>query len=199
MERISLIKKTRSVAVMHAIRVLARGGVVVFPTETSYGLGADAMNPKAIARIVAVKGRDAQKALSVLMASQTMARRYAILTPGARRLWTHFLPGPLTLVLPSRDHATTWGVRVSSHPFAHALVRGYGKPITATSANVSGNPPLYDPDAILRAFARRRVKPDLLIDAGVLPERPSSTVVDCTGDALRILREGAIPSGDLHV
>jgi L-threonylcarbamoyladenylate synthase len=180
-----------------ACAVLARGGIVVYPTETAYGIGADATNPTAVARVFAIKGRDDGKPLSVLMASQGMAREYAILTPVARRLWRRFLPGPLTLVIPARSVGGTWGIRVSSHPFAAALVRAYGRPITATSANRSGMPPLYDSGAIIRAFGRRRIQPDLLIDAGVLPHRTPSTVVSCTPTDIAVLRIGAIPKSDI--
>lgn len=192
------LEKNRTACLRAACAVLAKGGVVVYPTETAYGIGADATNATAVARVFAIKGRDDGKPLSVLMASQKMAGAYAILTPAARRLWKRFLPGPLTLIVPSRSEATTWGIRVSSHPFAMALVRAYKKPITATSANRSGTPPLYDSTAIIRAFGRRRTRPDLCIDAGVLPHRPASTVVSCVNDDIAILRMSAITENDIR-
>ncbi len=193
--RILPLEKNQVDCLRAACAVLANGGVVVYPTETAYGIGVDATNPTAVARVFAIKGRDDGKPLSVLMESQKMAREYAILTPAARRLWTRFLPGPLTMVVPARPNLKkTWGIRVSAHPFAMALVRAYGKPITATSANRSGTPPLYDADEIIRIFGRRRARPDLLIHAGTLPVRTPSTVVRCTDDTIEILRKGAILS-----
>jgi L-threonylcarbamoyladenylate synthase len=188
----------QSDAIKTAVRILQRGGVIVYPTETSYGVGVDGTNKKAIARLYTLKGRVKSQPLSILVSSQRMLKKYARLTSGARTLWQH-LPGPLTLRLPARDAAkyvadaeNAVGIRVSSHPFVRALIRAYGKPITATSANVSGRPSLYSADDIEKVFRRRKHKPDLLIDAGVLPKNSASTVVDCTGKTMRVLRQGDI-------
>lgn len=173
------------------MQVLRRGGVIIYPTETTYGIGVDATKRRAIQKIFAIKGRPLTKLLSVLMADRTMARTYATLSPLAQKLWKNFLPGALTLVVAGKGGRTV-GVRVSSHPFAHALVRAFGRPITSTSMNRSGKRPMRDPKEIIRTFFLQKNAPDLLIDAGVLPKRKSSTVVDCTGDSVRLLRKGAI-------
>ena len=188
--------RTTRATVQEAVRVLRKGGVIAYPTETSYGLGADATNMRACARMFRIKGRAEEKRVSCLVSGQRMTRGYAIVTPVARALW-RLLPGPLTLVLPDR-RGGTMGVRVSSHPFAHALARAYGRPITATSANLAGQPALYDADAVLRVFVRRTQRPDLLIHAGRLPRRKVSTVVDCTGESVRILRKGAVSAKTIY-
>lgn len=191
MKIIRLTKTNRSAVLRTATAILKRGGVVVYPTETSYALGVDATKKSAVAKIFAIKGRDQSKLLSVLMTNTVMAQEYAYLSPFARQLWKKFLPGPLTIVVHGRRQRTI-GIRVSSHPFAHALVRRFKRPITATSANRSHRPPLRDPRTILHTFFFSRVKPDYIIDAGVLPKRSPSTVVDCTGDNVRILRKGSV-------
>lgn len=200
MKHVTLSKKNWNAVLHESVRVLHRGGVIVYPTETSYGFGADGTKSSAVAKIFRIKGREIGKPLSVLMTGKFMARRYARLSRDAVRLWDAFLPGALTLrVTPKRGQSFpcaradgTVGIRVSSHLFATALVRSYGKPITATSANLANKPSLYDPKEIIAVFAKRRVHPDLLIDAGALPKRPASTVVDCTGTNVQLLRKGPI-------
>lgn len=191
MRLITLTARNRAQVVRAAMAVLRRGGVIIYPTETTYGIGVDATKRRAIQKIFAIKGRPATKLLSVLMKDKRMASIYATLSPLAQKLWKRFLPGPLTLVLAGKGGRTV-GVRVSSHPFAYALVRAFGRPITSTSVNRSGKQPLRDPKEIIRMFFLQKNAPDILIDAGVLPKRKSSTVVDCTGDSVRLLRKGAI-------
>lgn len=200
MKHILLSKNNLKEVLSKSARVLHRGGVIVYPTETSYGIGADATNKKAVQKVFLIKGREKGKPLSVLMASKAMAKRYTLLSQNALLLWNAFLPGALTLRVSPKLGARfpcaradgTVGIRVSSHPFAAALVRMYGKPITATSANFSDEPSLYDPKKIIAVFSKRYQRPELLIDAGALPKRPASTVVDCTGASVRLLREGPI-------
>ncbi len=192
MKIIALTQKNWRAAVKEAVAVLLSGGVVAYPTETSYGLAADATNQDAVRRVFTIKGRERTKLLSVLVANKTMVRQYAKWTDSARRLWDAFLPGPLTMVIPGRWGGTI-GIRYSTHPFADALVTALGRPVTATSANLSGTPSLLDPKKIRSTFFGRRLQPTLLIDAGVLPLRPPSTVVDCTGETVQLLRKGPIP------
>ncbi len=191
MKHIILSKKNWKKVLDESVRVLQKGGVIVYPTETSYGIGADATNKKAMQKVFRIKGRETGKPLSVLMASQRMTKEYAHLSSDALRLWKKFFPGALTIIVRGKGEAPV-GVRVSSHPFARALVRSFGRPVTATSANRSGTPSLLDPNAIVRTFFFQQVKPDLVINAGVLPKHPASTVVDCTGKSVRILRKGPI-------
>lgn len=191
MRCITLNAKNISQVIAEALIVLRRGGVVAYPTETSYGLGVDATNQNAIEKVFAIKGRDRTKMLSVLVAHRTMAGKYAKFSQDALRLWDAFLPGPLTLVIPGRWGGTL-GVRLSSHPLALRLVRALREPLTATSANRSGHPALRDPEAVIEEFSRFQLQPDLVIDAGILPKRRPSTVVDCTGNSVRLLRKGSI-------
>ena len=195
------LPETRAIA--GAADVLRRGGVVVYPTETLYGLGVDATNPQALARLVALKGREAGKPISVLVADQTMLSELADeVSPLARRLVRRFWPGPLTLVLPARAGVSelltggtgTIGVRVSSHPVATALVAAVGRPVTSPSANPAGcAPPVTVDDA--RTYFGTTV--DAYLDGGRLPGEPASTVVDVR-DGLRVVREGAVSAAVLR-
>lgn len=159
-----------------AIDVLRRGGVVVFPTETAYAIGCDATNSAAVRRILRLKGRRASKKVATISADMKQVERFFVVSDVARRLVRRHWPGPFTIVLPVKDRklrrALGWtvGVRVSSHATARALARGLGRPIVATSANRSGQPTAY---SIRRAVSGA----DLVINAGTLPRRKPSTVV----------------------
>jgi L-threonylcarbamoyladenylate synthase len=185
-----------------AIEHLARGGLVAFPTETSWGLGADARSDLAIARLHAWKGRDPAKPISVLVSGvDELAALGADASASARRLAAAFWPGPLTLVLRASAKLAggvagpggAVGLRCSPHPAAAALarlarVRGIG-PLTATSLNRSG-----EPDCTTRADAERLVGDTMpLMEGPDAGGEPPSTVVDATGVEPRVLREGAIP------
>jgi len=185
------------------VRALAGGALVVFPTETVYGIGADARSEVAVERLVAVRGREAGKPILVLVADVAMVATVAAEFPEpARRLATRFWPGPLTLVLPARDGLPsaltagtgTIGVRVPGHAIARALVEGLGGPVTAPSANPSGgDPPRRAADA--RAYFGAAVT--IYMDGGELPGG-GSTVAAMDEHGLRILRAGAIPEATLR-
>jgi L-threonylcarbamoyladenylate synthase len=180
-----------------AAAVLRAGGVVAFPTETFYGLGAAAQDAGAVRRVFAVKGRDAGKPLLVLVDSIAMAERVAEVTPRARELMARHWPGALTLVLrappglpPELTAGTgTIGVRLSPHPVARGLVRTLGSPVTAPSANLAEAPPPTSAAAVLAVFDGTI---DLVLDGGATAGGPPSTVVDVTTDAPRVLRQGAV-------
>jgi len=188
--------------VERAVAALKRGGVVVYPTETLYGLGVDATDEYALQKLVALKGREAGKPISVLVSDEEMLGRVAAsVSPVARRLMRRFWPGPLTLALPAQpgvsplltgDGATV-GVRCSSHPLAAALVAGLGRPVTTPSANPAGKTP---PVSLVQARAYFGASVDVYIDGGVLSGGDGSTVVDSAGEP-RILRQGAISAADI--
>lgn len=183
--------------VQSATRILAAGGVVVYPTETLYGLGVDASHEAALQRLVELKVRPPTKPIALLISDVTMLRDLVEeVPPAAMMLMRHFWPGPLTLVLAARAAVSplltagsaSIGVRASSHPVAMSLVRTLGRPVTAPSANPAGRPAPTD-IAQARAYFGARV--DHYLDAGSLPGEPASTVVDVR-DGLRLVREGAV-------
>lgn len=181
-----------------AAGVLRRGGLVAFPTETFYGLGAAALDPSAVERVFAVKGRPESKPLPVLVDSPAMVTMVATDVPDrAHDLMRRHWPGALTLVLRARDGVPeavtagsgTVGVRVSAHPVARALPRALGGPVTAPSANPSGAEPPTTAAQVAEYFAGRI---DLILDGGATPGGLPSTVLDVTVDPPRVIREGAV-------
>ncbi len=182
-----------------AVRCLRVGGVVAIPTDTLYGLAADAFNADAIERVFAIKERPEGMALPVLLADLAQLSSVASDVPQAVEILAEaYWPGPLTLVLrraaalPPRLTAEgpTVAVRVPAHPIPRELARLLGRPITGTSANISGN---SDPRTIeeLRRQVGDRV--DYLIESGPAPAGTASTIVDLSADAPRLIREGVIP------
>jgi L-threonylcarbamoyladenylate synthase len=185
-----------------AIRVLREGGVVAFPTETFYGLGADARNETAVEQIFRIKGRNFRNPLSVIVANDREVIPLVEEIPAtAKILMQTFWPGPLTLifrassfVLPRLTADTgKIGIRVSSHPLAGLLAGGLGGPLTATSANLSGEPECSSAGAVIHALGEL---PGAVVDGGETPGGMGSTIVDVTVFPPRILREGVI-SGNL--
>jgi L-threonylcarbamoyladenylate synthase len=181
-----------------AVALLIKGGILVYPTDTVYGLGADATNSASVSRVFEVKGRQAGLSLPVIACDLAQARECAVFTPGANTLAAAFWPGALTLVLERRPafpgYACKGGlkiaVRVPDQWLAVSLARGLGHPITGTSANLSGQPSARDP-----AEARRQLdgRVDLFVDAGRCAGGLESAIIDASGQEPVILREGAIP------
>src|SRR5262245_37332278 len=181
-----------------AAEILREGGLVAFPTETFYGLGAAAFNSAAARRIFTVKGRPESKPLLLLVDGEAMLRTVTVEVPrGARALMAQHWPGALTLVLPALPTlpcevtagTRTIGVRRSAHPVAHGLVRALGAPVTAPSANPADRDPPTTAAAVLAYFDGAI---DLVLDGGVTPGGPPSTVLDVTVDPPVVLRAGAV-------
>jgi len=180
-----------------AIAALKAGELVVYPTETFYGIGADAFSSAALARLFRVKGREAGRPVGLIAADAAMAFSVAGEIPlNARRLAEAFWPGPLTIVMAAHDEIAPElagpdgvGVRVSPNPVARALTAGLGKPITATSANLSGEPPASTVD---QARAGLGAKVKVYLEGGKLTAPAPSTVVAVSGNGWRIIRVGAI-------
>lgn len=184
-------------ALAAAEAVLRSGGVVAFPTETAYGLAADPAQPPALEKVMAIKGRPKDKQLPLVAGSARQARHYFRLTGKMLKLAEKYWPGPLTLVLKRRPGRGLSGwpeaaIRVPAATWARALPEALGRPVTATSANLSDRPPCYSGRAVRRAFRDRAEQPDLLLDAGRLPVRPPSTIVKEERGRLKVLRPGPI-------
>jgi L-threonylcarbamoyladenylate synthase len=181
-----------------AAAVLRRGGLVAYPTETFYGLGCLALDAAAVARLAAAKGRPDGKPLPLLADRLEAVERVAFLSPRARRLAARFWPGPLTLILPARPGLPAEvtagsgrvGIRVAGGEVARALAAAAGGPLVSTSANLSGAPPPASPGALDPALVARL---DGVLDAGATPGGLPSTVVAVEGEALTLVRAGAVP------
>ncbi len=178
--------------------ILRAGGLVIFPTETVYGLGADATDADAASRIYAAKGRPSDNPLIIHVAEPTDAEAYAHLTPLYKRLAARFMPGPLTVILPVKESIPktvtaglpTVAVRCPSHPVAHLLLRYAGIPIAAPSANLSGSPSPTRADHVAEDMDGRV---DMIIDGGECEIGLESTIVKIDSeDSVTLLRPGAI-------
>ncbi|MBI4054303.1 MAG: threonylcarbamoyl-AMP synthase [Candidatus Doudnabacteria bacterium] len=204
-----LIVKPDDQGIKLAAQLLRAGKSVVYPTDTSYGLAVDATNPVAVKKLYRLKGRNFKKPVHVIVSSLSMAKKLVVLGRQAEKLSKRFLPGPLTVVLPLRVRGRkrglkerslrllsagigTLGIRMSDNKITLALVKKLGRPITTTSANISGLPASYSPEEVLKQFRGRKYQPDLILDAGRLPRVKPSTVVAITGGRVRILRQGPV-------
>ncbi|MEK7632233.1 MAG: L-threonylcarbamoyladenylate synthase [Patescibacteria group bacterium] len=185
------------------ISTLKSGGVVVYPTETTYGIGCDATNVAAVDRIFAIKGRPQAKGVTALLPKNEWGDRIGLVWPPAlRELAEKHWPGALNVVLPAAAPSEivpayltngTLAVRRSSHPVANALVDALGVPLVSTSANISGEPELYSAKEIFDRFSGEAIQPDVIFDAGELPKRaPSTLIVWDDARGVVVLRQGEI-------
>lgn len=186
------------------ISLLRKGGVVAFPTDTVYGLGAHAGIPQAVERVYLIKERPRNMALPLLLADISQISEVAYNVPEvAWVLARAFLPGALTIILHKAESVSdiisggggTIGVRIPAHPVPLALIKGIGVPVVGTSANLSGKPSLLTADDVSYQLGD---KIDLVIDGGPCPGGKESTVVDVTGKIPLVLREGAISREELE-
>lgn len=181
-----------------AVEVLRRSGVIVYPTDTIYGLGCDVASKAAVERIRRIKGRDADKPMSFVCSDLVQISRYGHVSNFVHRILKRFLPGPYTFVLTAtretprvlQSKQKTVGVRMPDHPVPLALVERLGNPVVSTSANESNEEVVTNPADLERIFGNRV---DLIMECGTLPVQASS-VVSLVDDTVEILREG---QGDL--
>ncbi len=190
------VKVSDKKAVSLAASVLRKGGLVIIPTETSYGVAADACSETAVARVYKLKKRLREKALPVIVANIAMACRFFSLDKTALKL-CRFFPAPLTLIVKKKaglasniSRNGTIAFRIPDHWFCRRLSAELGRPITATSANISGKQQVFSSQQIKKLFAG---KVELIVDAGALRRRKSSTIINCAGSGIQVVRRGAFP------
>lgn len=184
------IKITDKKAISRAVEVLRAGGVVMHPTETCYGLAVDIFNEKALEKLYRIKGRDADKPLSILVDGFGMASEYGLFSQKAEELASKYWPGALSIVVPRKRSLPEFlnggyefvSIRCSSDNFSTEMVREFGGPITTTSANKTGGEPLYIADGLEGV--------DLVIDGGEISKNKPSTIVKVDGDGVQVLRQG---------
>ncbi len=197
-----------------AVAMLKKGQTLIFPTETSYGLGCDATNVKAVEKIFRIKERNTNKALLVVVPDVEMARKYLAWNNFLDKLASKYWPGPLTVVasyigailkvglgkIPSEyflapgviSPEDDLAIRVSAHPVLKFLSEQLGRPLVATSANISTAGNLYDSQELIKIFSERAEQPDAILDFGQLPPTPSTTIVSATRGSMNILRQGDV-------
>jgi L-threonylcarbamoyladenylate synthase len=199
------IIKNDKKAVRVATEILKSGGLVIYPTETLYGIGADATNPKAIQKLTKYKNRPFGKPYSIAVTNQKMAGECVELNTAAKNLYKEFLPGPLTVISKGKHKVAhgvesedgTLGIRIPDFKLVMDIVKKLGKPITATSANASYKKRPYSiPDILDNISDKQKSLIDLIIDAGELPHNEPSTVIDTTLDDPVTLRQGRIKLAD---
>lgn len=196
-------RTTASKIVNEAADVLSEGGLVILPTETAYGIAADATNDEAVRKVFEAKQRPLERSVPIMVSDRYMIEEYADISPLARHLMNHFMPGPLSLVVPKKEQnglapsLSEKGVsfRIPGNDFARAIVSELGKPVTTTSANISGEGPLYAVDQVKATFLD---KVHLILDQGDLPPREPSTVLDLQGELPKVLRVGPISGEEIQ-
>tara|TARA_Y100000310_G_scaffold344704_1_gene458906 strand:+ start:6270 stop:6860 length:591 start_codon:yes stop_codon:yes gene_type:complete len=180
----------------NAAAFLKKGKVLVFPTDTVYGLVADATNRKAVQKIFQIKGRKQGKPLPIFVNSITMAKTLAKVSSLQEKYMRKVWPGKVTLVLESKGvlpketgTAKSIGLRIPKHELLQAILKKARRPLTGTSANLAGNPPFSDGKAVLKEFQEKKYAPDILIDAGRLSRSYPSKVIDITETTPKVLRK----------
>lgn len=183
-----------------ALDVFKKGGIIAYPTETFYGLGVDPFNETAVKKLFNLKGREADKPISILVKDKKMLAEVAEEIPlSAEKLIKKFWPGPLTIIFKAKKSIPTTltaetgtiGVRISSNPISQKLLETIDSPITTTSANPSGKKSPVTADEVMGYFKN---KVDLILDGGVLSGKLGSTIVDVTEGDLKVIRVGEIPT-----
>jgi len=174
---------------LEAVNVLHAGGIVAHPTDTCYGLAVDVGNFVAVKKLRKLKGITDAHPFTIIPPTKKWVLENFVLNLVARNLTRKFWPGPLTLILPlkqSKNKIKTCGVRIPDCKISQKLVRLFGQPITTTSANRHGEKEAHEISSLIS------LKPDLILDGGKLPIRPTSTILDVSGKDLKILREGKV-------
>ena len=188
-------------AIKQAVAVLRKGGLVIYPTETCYGIGGDATNLKAVKKVLEFKGSRGGKPISVAVSDKEMAKKYVVINKTADNLYQEFLPGPLTVVSKSKGKTIrvleagkeTLGIRIPRYPLVIKIIKEFGRPITSTSANTSGKKTPYCLKDVLKYTSKKKLELiDLFLDGNRLPFHSPSTVVDTTLNTPTILRRGEI-------
>jgi L-threonylcarbamoyladenylate synthase len=212
------ILKITKQSVAEAVGILKVGGTVVYPTETAYALGADITDAKAIAKIFKIKNRPSEKNLPAICATKKQAKEFFEMPVAAWRIWKKYFPKPVSIVLSARhceesracrgatrqshekrdcfaslamiSHSIP--VRISSNKVARSLARELGRPVAATSANISGQPAIYNIEDIIAGFSKRKYQPDIVLDAGTIPQRLPSTIIKIANGKIEVLRQGEV-------
>ena len=199
------IKKNKEIAIQEAVKVLNKGGLIVYPTETCYGLGGDVTNPEALKKIMQYKKLRGSKPISIAVANRDMAQKYVEINEMADNLYNNYLPGPITVISMSKGTLVppvvslqgAVGIRYPEYPFTLDLIERFGKPITATSANMSYKSPPYNINQLIKNLPKKSLELiDLFLDAGQLPKNQPSTVLDTTLNQLSVLRQGKVEFED---
>jgi len=195
------INQKKEESIQKAVSILKDGGLLIFPCETCYGLGCDATNPKALAKLLDYKKFRGSKPISIAVSGKEMAEKYVEINEMAENLYKNYLPGPITVISMSKGELVppvvsiqgAVGVRYPDYDYLLEVIKAFGKPITSTSANVSYKSAPYNIDQLIKDLPKKSLDlVDLILDAGTLPQNPPSTVLDTTMNQLSVLRQGKL-------
>ncbi|MDY6788758.1 MAG: L-threonylcarbamoyladenylate synthase [Candidatus Nanohaloarchaea archaeon] len=183
-----------------AVEVLENAGLVIYPTETCYGIGCDALDEEAVKEVYKAKERPREKKLTVIVSDLKMAERYCNLSDIERKVCNEFMPGSLTVLADKKSSVPDilndrFAFRVPANSFCRELSGGLDRPVVATSANISGARSSYSVDEIDKKLRERA---DLVVDHGRLEKRPSSTIIDIGEEGLKVYREGPIKEEEIR-
>lgn len=201
------ISKNYDLVLSQAAKNISAGNLIIFPSDTVYILAVDPTNQKAVDLLFSFKNRWTGKAISIAVSDINMAKRYVKLNKNTKKLYQSLLPGPFTIISPGFHRVATGieaengslGIRIPQSKYILDLVKLLGKPITATSANLSGRTPNYSLDSFLRPLSQKKKNLiSLLVDAGKLPRNKPSTVIDTLGSEIKILRRGDLITGSFQ-
>lgn len=185
-------------AIRAATEVIKKGGVIIYPTDTIYGIGASALDQKAIDKVYRIKSRPGTKPLSVIVSDIKMAKKYVRLGKMQEEIFSALLPGAFTLILPFRAYKSnkiltvsdkTLSIRIPDSKITSMLSKELRIPFTATSANLSGLPGSGNVNEVLNQLKNKEGEIDLVLDAGILPKKNPSKIIDLTGDEPEIIRK----------
>ncbi len=200
------VMKEEDIDLARIAEALKSGQTLVYPTETCYGLGCDALNESAVQKVFSIKKRQAQKSVLVVAAHVSMMREFVQWDPMLDSLANRYWPGPLTVVAPCLSGISvpqgivgpdnTIAFRVTDHPLAHELSAKLGRPLVSTSANIASHESPYDIQSVLSMFEDMVDQPDMVIDSGILPHKSPSTIVKVKDGNIVTLRQGEIIIND---
>ena len=198
------IKQNYKKVIEETVKVIRNGGLVVFPTDTVYGLMVDPTNEKAVKKLLNFKNRWTGKAISVAVLDKKMAMEYVKLSKNDENVYSSLLPGPFTIINNGKHKVVegieaengTLGIRIPDYKYIQDLIKVLKRPVTATSANLAGRRPNYSVEGFLKSLSEKKKEMiDLVVDAGKLPRNKPSTVIDLTGSEIKILRRGDLITG----
>ena len=199
------VVKMENLNIDEIVEALKNGKVIVYPTETVYGLGCDATNQEAVDKIFKIKQRQENKSVLVVAGNIDMMVKYISWSKKLHELSDKYWPGPLTVVVSAKPENNlahgvladdgTVAFRITGHSLASELSNKLGGPLVSTSANIAAQESSYNVESIIKMFENREFQPDIIIDAGELPHRSPSTVVRVVGDEVKVLRQGELIVG----
>lgn len=187
-----------NLAISKAVQCLKEGKIIIYPTDTVYGLGCDALNERAVEKILKIKKREMGKPLSVMVRNVAMAQKIAFIDRQKKDIIERLLPGPYTLILSGAKNIpevvtggnSSLGIRIPDHPITKKLSESFENPIITTSVNIAKAAPISDPFKIVEIFKDKNDRPDLVLDYGKIKNAQPSIVIDIAKKTPQILRSG---------